>query len=129
MHKFRASTYKEFLLLTRDIGGLAILFIMPLLLLIVITLVQDSTFRSIQDVKIPVLLVDNDKGEVSETILGNMNGSNAFEVLQKNSEAEIEELVSKGEYLLGIVIPENLSKDLKLKVDSNVNGILEKFGL
>ncbi|MDX1784374.1 MAG: ABC transporter permease, partial [Aequorivita vladivostokensis] len=49
MHKLWASTYKEMLLLIRDLGGIAILFIMPLLLLIVITLVQDSTFKTISD--------------------------------------------------------------------------------
>jgi len=55
MHKLWASTYKEFLLLIRDLGGIAILFVMPILLLVVITLVQDSTFKTISEVKIPVL--------------------------------------------------------------------------
>ena len=129
MHKLWASTYKEFLLLIRDLGGLAILFIMPLLLLIVITLVQDSTFKAIQDTKIPILLVDNDKGKVSSTILENLNTSNSFEVLKKNTEDEARDLVSKGAYQLAIVIPEHLSIDLERKVNENVDAILAKFGL
>jgi len=68
MHKLWASTYKEFLLLIRDLGGLAILFIMPLILLIIITLIQDNTFKTIKETKIPVLLVDYDKGKVSKSI-------------------------------------------------------------
>lgn len=129
MHKLWASTYKEFLLLIRDLGGIAILFIMPLLLLIVITLVQDSTFKTISDVKIPVLLVDKDKGEISKSILENLSESNSFEILQKTSEEEAKEAVFTGKYQLAIVIPENLSASLQKKVDQNVGGILSKFGL
>ncbi|MBG44309.1 MAG: ABC transporter [Aequorivita sp.] len=129
MHKLWASTYKEMLLLVRDIGGIAILFIMPLLLLIVITLVQDSTFKTISDIKIPVLLVDNDNGEVSKKIIENLSESNSFQILQKSSEEEAKEAVFSGKYQLAIVIPENLSASLQKKVDQNVEGILSKFGL
>jgi ABC-2 type transport system permease protein len=129
MHKLWASTYKEMLLLIRDLGGIAILFIMPLLLLIVITLVQDSTFKTISDIKIPVLLVDNDKGEVSKNIVENLSESNSFEIFQNSSEEEAKEAVFSGKYQLAIVIPENLSVSLQKKVDQNVEGILSKFGL
>ncbi len=129
MHKLWASTYKEMLLLVRDIGGLAILFIMPLLLLIVITLVQDSTFKTITDTKLPILVVDYDKGTVSENINKNLAESNSFEIITKSSEEEAKELVLKGDYQLAIVIPENLSVDLDQKVNENVDGILAKFGL
>jgi ABC-2 type transport system permease protein len=129
MHKLWASTYKEVLLLIRDLGGIAILFIMPMLLLIVITLVQDSTFKTISDVKIPVLLVDNDKGEISENIIENLSESNSFKILQKTSEEEAKEAVFAGKYQLAIVIPVNLSSSLQKKVDENVEGILSKFGL
>lgn len=117
------------LLLIRDLGGIAILFIMPLLLLIVITLIQDNTFKTISNVKIPVLVVDNDNGEVSKNIIENLSESNSFEIHQKSSEEEAKEAVFAGEYQLAIVIPENLSVSLQKKVDQNVEGILSKFGL
>ncbi|MRT15692.1 ABC transporter permease [Vitellibacter sp. q18] len=129
MHKLWASTYKEMLLLWRDLGGIAILFIMPLLLLIVITTVQDGTFKTISDIKIPVLLVDNDKGAVSTQIIDNLSESNSFEIVQKATETEAKEAVFTGKYQLAIVIPENLSASLQKKVDQNVEGILSKFGL
>lgn len=129
MHKLWASTYKETLLLTRDLGGIAVLFIMPLLLLIVITLVQDSTFKTISDIKIPILLVDNDKGEISKNIIENLSESNSFEIILKNSEEEAKESVFSGKYQLAVIIPENLSASLQKKVDQNVEGILSKFGL
>ena len=129
MHKLWASTYKEFLLLTRDWGGVAILFIMPILLLLVITSVQDGTFKTIGDYKIPVLLVDNDNGEVSATIIEILAESNSFDISHSDSEEKAKEAVFSGKEQLAIVIPKNLSVSLQKKVDQNVSGILAKFGL
>ena len=128
MHKLWASTYKELLLLLRDIGGLAILFLMPLFLVITITLVQNDTFKTLKETKITILLVDNDQGEVSKNIQENLKKSTLFEVLPHSSEAAAKDLVQTGEYQLAIVVPANLSKDLHLKVAENVESILEKFG-
>lgn len=129
MHKLWASTYKEFLLLSRDIGGIAILFIMPLVLIITITLIQDSTFKTVSDAKIPILIVDNDKGNVSKTIFEGLEGSDSFEIIHKNEEVEARDLVFSGSYQLAIIIPEKLSSDLENKINQNVEGIIEKFAL
>jgi len=129
MHKLWASTYKEALLLIRDIGGLAILFIMPLILVITVTLIQDSTFRSINDTKIPILWVDQDQDKVSKSIYGGLEESNAFTIIDKTSEEEARELVFGGKYQLAIVIPSNLTTELEQKVNRNVDGLLSKFGL
>jgi ABC-2 type transport system permease protein len=129
MHKLWASTYKELLLLSRDIGGLAILFVMPLVLVVTITLIQDSTFRSINENKIPILWVDHDKGEVSKNIYDGLAESKSFNIIAKESDNEAQELVFKGKYQLAIVIPANLSSELEKKVTLNVEGLLSKFGL
>jgi len=129
MYKLWASIYKEFLLLTRDLGGLTILFVMPLVLIITITLIQDSSFKSIQESEIPILIVDNDKGMISSTIFEGLRNQKLFEVIVKEKESEVEELVFKGTYQLAIVIPENLSRDLELKISQNVEGVLADFGL
>jgi len=129
MHKLLASAYKEFLLLIRDIGGIAILFVMPLVLIITITLIQDSTFKTVTDAKIPILVVNNDNGNVSETILSGLEESNAFEVNIKETEDLAKDLVFKGKFQLAIIIPENLSSGLEQKVAQNVDGIIAKFGI
>src|SRR5690554_4787260 len=129
MHKLWASTYKEVLLLLRDWGGVAILFIMPVLLLLVITSIQDSTFKSFGEIKIPVVLVDNDKGDVSKIIVESLAESNSFEIKAMDSEAQAKEAVFSGKEQLAIVIPEGLSVSLQSKVDRNVLGILARFGI
>jgi len=129
MYKLFASAYKELLLLSRDFGGIAILFIMPILLVITITLIQDSTFKTISDTKIEVLVVDNDKGTVAESIDNGLRASDAFIILESPSEEDAATSVLRGEYQLAIIIPANLSRDLQDKVNENVEGILAKFGL
>ncbi|MFS4466572.1 ABC transporter permease [Maribacter sp. 2210JD10-5] len=129
MHKLLASARKELLLLIRDIGGLAVLFIMPLLLVITITLIQDNTFKTVQQNQIPILLVDLDQDEVSKSIMENLSKSNLFEIISEKDEVTAEDLVQKGEYQLAFILPKNLTKDLNLKVAQNVSGILAKFGL
>lgn len=129
MHKLAASIYKEFLLLARDPGGIAILFVMPLVLLITITLIQDSTFKTVSDTVIPVLVVDHDKDKVSENILKGLTTSNTFEIVRKDSEETAKSLVFRGDYQLAIVIPEHLTSGLEQKVNQNVDNIMTKIGL
>lgn len=134
MYKLWMSVYKEFLLLKRDFGGLIILFVMPLVLIITITLIQDSTFRTVTESKIPVVLIDNDKGEISKSVIENLNKSGQFEIVSsldgKNlTEDSAKEAVFKGKFQLAIIIPENLSNDLQLKVNQNVDKIISNFGI
>lgn len=134
LYKLLMSVYKEFLLLRRDLGGVIILFIMPLILIFVVTLIQDNTFKTVNNAKIPILLVNNDKGNVSEEVYTNLEKSDVFTVITKIdgkpiTETTAKEAVFKGKYQLAIVIPEHLSTDLQAKIDQNVDKILSNFGL
>ena len=128
------SVYKEFLLLKRDLGGLITLFVMPLVLIIAVTVIQDSTFKTFSDAKIPILLVDNDNGKVSKTVYDNLQQSTIFTVVTKIdnepiTESIAKEAVFKGKYQLAIIIPEKLSVDLQAKIDQNVEKITSNLGM
>lgn len=134
LYKFWMSVKKEVLLLQRDFGGLVILFVMPLVLIITITLIQNATFKTLSDTKIPVLLVDNDNGSISKTVKNNLSASGSFAIVSniegvKLTEEAAKEAVFKGKYQLAIVIPEKLSTDLQIKVNQNVAKILTGFGV
>lgn len=128
------SVYKEFLLLIRDLGGLVTLFVMPLVLVVAVTLIQDSTFKTVSNAKIPILLVDNDNGKVSKTVYDNLQKSNIFTVVTKIdneplTESLAKEAVFKGKYQLAIIIPEKLSVDLQAKINQNVEKITSNLGM
>ncbi len=132
LSKLYRSVYKELLLLKRDMGGLIILFVMPLVLIITVTLIQDSTFKKVTDAKIPILLVNNDNGKVSQSVYDNLQKAEAFSVVtqidgQPITESQASAAVLKGKYQLAIVIPKNLSTDLQAKIDQNVNKIVGSF--
>ncbi|KLT70649.1 MULTISPECIES: ABC transporter permease [Flavobacterium] len=134
LYKIWMSVVKEFLLLKRDLGGLIILFIMPLVLVITVTLIQDSTFKAVSDTKIQILLVDKDKGAVSKTVFDNLEKSNLFTVVTQIDNKPITEDIArenvyKGKYQLAIVIPAKLSTDLQAKIDQNVQNIVSSIGL
>jgi ABC-2 type transport system permease protein len=134
IHKLAMSIYKEFLLLKRDLGGLLTLFVMPLVLLIAVTLIQDSTFVSASKAKISILLVDNDNGKVSKTVSDNLQKSNIFNVVTKIdneplTESIAKEAVFKGKYQIAIILPEKLSVDLQVKINQNVEKITSNLGM
>lgn len=133
IYKIWMSVVKEFILLKRDLGGLVILFIMPLVLVITVTLIQDSTFKTVSDTKIQILLVDNDNGSVSKTVFDNLEKSQLFSVVTQIdnkplTEEVAKENVYKGKFQLAIIIPKNLSTDLQAKIDQNVENIVSKMG-
>ncbi len=134
MHKLGMATYKEFLLLKRDFGGLIILFLMPLVLVITITIIQESTAQQIFNSKLSVLLIDNDNDELSQSIISNLNQNKLLKVVDQIdgvlvNETKANDLVLQGEYKLAIVIPEGLTENLNAKVSQNVSKILDQFEL
>ena len=129
MYKLWRSFIKEVQLLKRDSGGIVIIFLMPLLLIITITLIQDSTFKNLEGSKIPILFVDHDGSDISKSIKSEFENSKTFELISNLEEKEAEKAVFAGDYQMAIVIPKNLTKDLNANVDAKVQTIVSSFGL
>ncbi|WP_312767243.1 ABC transporter permease [Epilithonimonas sp.] len=129
LYKLWRSFFKEILLLKRDIGGIVIIFLMPLLLIITITLIQDSTFKNLEGSKIPIIFIDNDHSEISKRIESELKASKSFQLLTNYNENSAKEAVFSGEYQMAIVIPQNLTKDINSNIDSKVQTIVSSFGL
>ncbi|MDQ1857996.1 ABC transporter permease [Chryseobacterium sp. WLY505] len=129
LYKLWRSFIKEILLLKRDIGGIVIIFVMPLLLIVTITLIQDSTFKNLEGSKIPIIFIDQDKSEVSKNIKAELENSKTFQLLTNFNEKSAQDAVFSGDYQMAIVIPENLTKDLNSNIDSKVQTIVSSFGL
>lgn len=128
-YKLWRSFIKEILLLKRDIGGIVIIFVMPLLLIVTITLIQDSTFKNLEGSKVPVIFIDKDRSEVSRSIKQELESSKSFRLLTDFDERSAQQAVFSGDYQMAIVIPENLTQDLNADIDSKVQKIVSSFGL
>ncbi len=127
--KVLATIYKEFLLLIRDPGGMALIFIMPLALVIVMALVQDAPFRDYQEVKLEVLFVDQDRDSLSAKVMKAFKASANVTLILKTDTAESKKLVQAGKYKAAIVLPPNASTDLRRKTKQLISQVFSNFGL
>lgn len=129
LYKLKSTIWKEILLLKRDLGGLIIIFLMPLILIITVTLIQDTTFKNYEQVKVPVIFVDYDKGDISKLIVENIKKNKSLELVTQNyTEETAKKAVFGGEYQMAIVLPKGLSNDLNSVINSRVETILGSLG-
>ena len=111
MKKFLAIVKKEFLLLLRDWPGLAILFVMPAILLIIITLTQESAILKDKS-GIKIILVNADSSVLGDSITKDLTRSGAFNLTRFYSVREAENAVMKGTYQVAVIIPDSATQKL-----------------
>ncbi len=69
MYKLWATILKDIQILTRDRVGLIFMFAMPIILAIVITATQNSTFELVNKNKVPMLLSNKDTGDAGRQLV------------------------------------------------------------
>ncbi|MBP1669952.1 MAG: type transporter [Bacteroidetes bacterium] len=121
--------YKDILILIRDRGGLAMLFIMPVALVVIMTGLQDSTFRSLNERGISLLLLNQDEDSLGLTIEKKIRASAIFSVHTPDDSKEltglqVKEAVASGHYQIGLIIPRNSTQQIRDRVKKNVTTIL-----
>lgn len=130
MLRLYSTIQKELLILLRDRGGLIIMFIMPMAMITLMALIQDAPFRDYLEMKIPLLLVNNDKGNLGSTIDSGLYESNIFEITKLQLDKDVvKQKVKAGDYQIAIIIPEGASASLNSKVSTFVNKKLNEAGL
>jgi ABC-2 type transport system permease protein len=123
--KLKAAIIKEILLLLRDRVGLAILFIMPMILIFVMTLIQDSAFKTLNEKGISIVFVNNDNDSLGIAIEKGLRTSELCTVHDsvngKPATAEsAQQAVAEGQFLVGIVIPQGATAAVKKNVQQLV---------
>lgn len=118
MVRLLASLRKEFLLLIRDRAGLVILFLMPMGLILVMTLIQDVSFRKMNETWLSILFLDQDQDSLGGAVRKGLEGSGFFQVVTSIDRSALsKELVfqeiARGKYQIGIVIPKGTSEMIR----------------
>jgi ABC-2 type transport system permease protein len=134
MKKIIATMIKEWLLMRRDIPGLLLLLIMPAALIIVMAVIQDAPFKDYQDVKFELLLTDNDHGSLARQITDGLKHSKNFHITdtingKPVTEIQLKQLLNKGDYKIGIVIPTGVTAEIVNSANIVVNDIAKKTGI
>ena len=123
--KIKALLYKDFLLLVRDKAGLALLFLMPLVLVALMAYLQNSALNSISESSVPLLLLNADRDSLGNAVEQNIITTKVFDVHTKINndsltEANLERAVARGDYQIGIVIPQHTTENIRRGVQVSI---------
>ncbi|MBN8692250.1 MAG: ABC transporter permease [Bacteroidetes bacterium] len=122
MKKLLYSLYKEYKVLVRDKAAMGIMFIMPMALVFVVTIIQDTTFKSVNETSVPLLLVDKDHDSLSVQLERALKQTKFFDVQKQDiNQEEARELIATGKYLIGIFIPEKSTTRLREKASQRIS--------
>ena len=116
--RFYYSLKKELLLLIRDPAGLGILFVLPGVMVFLITFIQDMAFNRFNETKMKVVLADEDRDSLGARIARGFDASGSFQIIQEEDGnpltiSKATEWVAKGTYEIGILIPDGATQAIR----------------
>ena len=132
MFKLWASIVKDVRVLLRDKVGISLMFVMPIILVVVVTSIQNSTFQLVNKNKLPVLICNSDTGQASVQLIKSINKIGMFKVLMApgdNDETLMADAMHGKDAMLGIIIPSNFSVRVDAKSKNIAGKALTSFGL
>jgi ABC-2 type transport system permease protein len=116
-----ATFIKELIELRRDKAGLLVLLVMPMALVLIVSLVQDSVMQATGEAPIRVLFVDKDRSFLGTTMEKQLRAAGGLEIVTRIKEQELTEeqarkLVVKGDYQFCVIIPPGTGKALRERI-------------
>jgi len=132
MNKLWAAIIKEFRLLLRDRVGLAIMFLMPIVLVVIITSVQNSTFKMVNEKSIRLIVCNQDTGKLSKELLTSLKNLEMFDIhfiSNKMDVIKMDDSLRKYDAMISMVIPIDFSAGLQQKLDYSTQKTMSSFGL
>lgn len=121
MKKYLTLLYKDYLLLVRDVAGLCLMFLMPITLVFLMTFLQNDIIDKINETEISVIILNLDNDTLGNSIESQINNSENFAITKTDeSENELRLAVARGDYMIGIVIPDNISNSIRQNVKRSV---------
>lgn len=130
MIRLLSSIKKEILLVSRDRAGLIIMFLMPMVLIFVMTLIQDSTFRKLDDSKLELIFLDLDHDSLAASMERGLKNSGFFKVIKSHKgidvldEESMRRIISEGKYQSGIIVSEDATKKIRKKAQLMINELM-----
>ncbi|MDB5009631.1 MAG: transporter permease [Mucilaginibacter sp.] len=130
MFKLWATIRKDIRVLLRDKVGISLMFVMPIILVVVVTSIQNSTFQLVSKNRLPILICNKDTGQSSIQMIKAIGAIGMFKVSQiPKNENKIANAMQNTDAMLSIVIPANFSAKVSAKSKSVAGKALTSFGL
>jgi len=122
LFKYVSAFKKEWLILIRDISGLILLFLMPMVMVIILALVQEFGWNSMStEPQVPVLYVDLDHDSLGVQMEKGFNSSRIFNLVSSIDDVPLtqekaRQLVFDGKYQIAVIIPEHTTERIRKKI-------------
>lgn len=134
MKRILATYIKEWHMMRRDLGGLGLLFLMPVLLIIIMALVQDAPFKDYKDHRFAAIFLDEDSGQVATYIRKGLEESKQFDLITSANQQSFnrtltQEYIQKGQYQFAIIIPKGISAEIVNSANLIANEMGRQMGL
>lgn len=105
----------------KDRAGVALMFMMPLVLVLVMTVLQDNTFKAVSESKVEILLLNNDKDILGNTIEKKLIKEKLFDVHRERNGGPLtlktlKNSIARGEYRVGVVIPADATRTIRRSI-------------
>ena len=130
--KLWATIQKDTKILLRDKVGLMLMFGMPVILVIVVTSIQNNTFGLLNKTNVSLLICNKDTGGLSTQFIKAVNTVGMFklvEIPKDENEEKFKEDIGSNDAVLGIIIPQSFSRQLASKAKTVSGKALNSFGL
>lgn len=120
-------TGKEIQVLLRERGGLAVLFLLPLLIGSLYGTMQSQLSRDAETnpILLSVALVNQDEGIFGQELSKALRGISILEISSPATPAEAEALVSQGDLTAAIIIPQDFTSQINAYEPSQLTVILD----
>ena len=130
--KLLATIQKDIRILLRDKMGLLLMFVMPVLLVIIVTIIQSNTFDVVGKNKIELLICNKDSGTLSQEFIHALDTTGMFNLSITNSSANEKNIADEmhdKNIVIGVVINSSFTQQINAKAKSNAGKALTSFGL
>ncbi|MGB6328685.1 MAG: ABC transporter permease [Halarcobacter sp.] len=118
---FKYILKKEFLLIFRNLHALLVLFVMPSVFIIIMSLALKNTYSNSIDVKFEVLLRSENKSKDIEDLLKKLQNNNFFNISYSQKSSDDKTILYSKNYDFLIKIPASYLKDIQNNKDINVD--------
>jgi ABC-2 type transport system permease protein len=132
MFKLWATIKKDVRVLLRDKVGISLMLVMPVILVVVVTGIQTSTFQLVNKNRLPILICNRDTGQISRQLISDINKIGMFKVEQVqgiDGEKPMTDAMHQKNTMLGVVIPADFSKKVAAKSKNIAGKAMNSFGL
>lgn len=129
MFKLWITIKKDIRILLRDRVSIALMFLMPVILVIVVTSIQNSTFQLVNKNKLPAVVCNLDTGKSGKQFIQDIDKIGLFKVivLSANNADSLMQYMDRHDAMLGITIPHNFSEKVLAKAESSADKAMAEF--